>query len=76
MYNVVNVQGPLLKECIKELIPVTVFLINGFQLRGIITNFDTLVILLEAEGEQKMIYKHAISTIVPGRPVKINASET
>lgn len=75
MITSVNVQVPLLKECIKERIPVTVFLMNGFQLRGIITSFDALVIVVETNGTQQIIYKHAISTIAPSKPVMINNTE-
>ena len=49
--------------------PVTLFLVNGFQLRGLITGFDCFVVVLDSEGRQQIIYKHAISTIVPGRAV-------
>lgn len=72
----VNVQVPLLKECINGRIPVTVFLMNGFRLDGIITNFDTSVIVLEENGKQNMIYKHAISTVVPSTPVKIKNNDS
>lgn len=44
------------------------FLVNGFQLRGIITGFDCFVVILDSEGRQQVIYKHAISTIAPMRP--------
>lgn len=50
---------------------VTVFLMNGFQMRGIITGFDLFVILLQSEGKQQMIYKHAVSTIVPSTPLNM-----
>ena len=49
--------------------PVTLFLMNGFQLRGTITGFDSFVVVLVTDGKQQMIYKHAISTIVPERPL-------
>ena len=51
--------------------PLTVFLMNGFQLRGVITGFDAFVIVLQSEGKQQMIYKHAVSTIIPSIPVKL-----
>ena len=47
------------------------FLMNGYQLRGIITGFDAFVVVLTSEGRQQVIYKHAISTIVPERPVPL-----
>ena len=49
--------------------PVTVFLTNGFQMRGEIRGFDNFVVMVESDGKQQMIYKHAISTITPARPV-------
>ena len=52
-------------------IPVTLFLVNGFQLRGVITGFDCFVVVLESEGKQQVIYKHAISTIAPLRSIEL-----
>ena len=49
--------------------PTTIFLTNGFQMRGTISGFDNYVVMLESDGRQQMIYKHAISTICPLRPV-------
>ena len=74
MFEIVSTQNEILKECIKERTPVTIFFMNGFQLRGIITNFNMNVIVCEADGKQQMIYKHAISTIVPFRPLKSMAT--
>ena len=51
--------------------PVTMFLMNGFQMRGIITGFDPFVVVLDSDGKQQIIYKHAISTIVPERPISL-----
>ena len=51
-------------------LPVTLFLMNGFQLRGIITGYDNFVVVVVTDGKQQMIYKHAISTLVPIRPLK------
>lgn len=48
---------------------VTVFLVNGFQLRGVVTGFDSFTVVLDSEGKQQLIYKHAISTIVPAKPL-------
>ena len=53
----------------RERIIVTVFLVNGFQLRGTIRGFDSFVVFVDSEGKQQMIYKHAISTIAPSRTV-------
>ena len=65
-----TLQDAILKEVGKEKIPVTLFLMNGFQLRGIITGFDSCVVVLVTDGKQQMIYKHAISTLAPIRPLK------
>ena len=66
----INLQDAILKEVRRDKVPVTLFLMNGFQLRGIITGFDSFVVLLVTDGKQQMIYKHAISTLVPIRPLK------
>ncbi|MDR0839747.1 MAG: RNA chaperone Hfq [Oscillospiraceae bacterium] len=52
---------------------VTVFLVNGFQMRGTVTGFDSFTVVLDSEGKQQLIYKHAISTIIPSRPVNFAA---
>ena len=65
-----NLQEAILRECIKDKVPLTLFLMNGFQLRGIITGFDSFVVVLVSDGKQQMIYKHAISTLAPVRPLK------
>lgn len=54
---------------------VTMFLMNGYQLRGTITGFDAFVVVLTSEGRQQVIYKHAISTITPERPVALREEE-
>lgn len=53
----------------RERMPVTLFLMNGFQLRGVIRGFDSFVVMVDSEGKQQMIYKHAISTVTPSRPL-------
>ena len=65
-----NLQDIFLTKARKENVPVTLFLVNGFQLRGTIGGFDSFVVLLISEGKQQMIYKHAISTLVPIRPLR------
>ena len=65
-----NLQDAVLNELRREKIPVTLFLMNGFQLRGIITGFDSFVVVLVTDGKQQMIYKHAISTLAPIKPLK------
>ena len=70
MSEQMNLQDAILNEVRKEKIPLTLFLMNGFQLRGVITGFDSFVVVLVTEGKQMMIYKHAISTLAPIRPLK------
>ena len=74
MNEAINLQDAILKEVRRDKVPVTIFLMNGFQLRGIITGFDSFVVLLVTDGKQQMIYKHAISTLVPIRPLKAAAT--
>ena len=64
-------QDTFLNQARKERTPLTVFLVNGFQMRGIITGFDAFVIVLASEGRQQMIYKHAVSTIAPSVPLRL-----
>ena len=70
MSETYNLQDAILKEVRREKVPLTLFLMNGFQLRGIVTGYDSFVVVLMAEGKQMMIYKHAISTLAPVRPLK------
>ncbi len=70
MSEAMNLQDAILKEVIRERVPLTLFLMNGFQLRGIITGFDSFVVVLVSDGKQQMIYKHAISTLAPMKPLK------
>ena len=69
MQKVNNLQDIFLTKARKESVPVTLFLVNGCQLRGIITGFDCFVVVLDSEGRQQVIYKHAISTIAPARVI-------
>lgn len=55
----------------KENVPVTIFLVNGYQLKGVLRGFDNFTLILEADGKQQLVYKHAISTIAPFRPVQL-----
>ena len=70
MSDTINLQDAILKEVRRDKVPVTLFLMNGFQLRGTITGFDSFVVVLVTEGKQQMIYKHAISTLAPMKPLK------
>ena len=67
-----NYQDQFLNQTRKSRTLVTVFLMNGFQMRGVITGFDAFVILLQSDGKQQMIYKHAVSTMTPSVPVRLS----
>ncbi|HWO78045.1 MAG TPA: RNA chaperone Hfq [Bacillus sp. (in: firmicutes)] len=71
MKQPVNIQDQVLNQLRKEGIPVTVFLLNGFQIRGYIKGFDNFTVLFESEGKQQLVFKHAISTFAPQRNVTI-----
>ncbi len=73
MTDTMHLQDAILKEVIRDRVPLTLFLMNGFQLRGIITGFDSFVVVLVSDGKQQMIYKHAISTLAPMKPLKAAA---
>ena len=75
MSKTINLQDVLLNQLRKEKITTTLFLTNGFQLKGTIKGFDNFVVILESEGKQQMIYKHAISTLVPSKSVNLNTAE-
>ena len=70
MSDTMNLQEAILKEVCRDRVPVTMFLMNGFQLRGFVTGFDSFVVVLVSDGKQQMIYKHAISTLAPMKPLK------
>jgi host factor-I protein len=70
MTDTQNLQDAILSEVRRDKTPVTLFLMNGFQLRGIITGFDSFVVVLVSDGRQQMIYKHAISTLAPMKALK------
>ena len=67
-----NLQDTFLTKARRQNVPLTVFLVNGFQMRGVVRGFDPFVVLLESEGKQQMIYKHAISTIVPMQSIDLH----
>ena len=68
----INIQDTFLNLARKDNLPVTIFLTNGFQLRGMIKGFDNYIVILETEGKQQMVYKHAISTFVPAKNINLN----
>ncbi len=67
----INLQDLFLNTARKEKLTITIFLMNGFQLKGTVKGFDSYVVLFESEGKLSMVYKHAISTIQPSRPINI-----
>lgn len=69
----VNIQDTFLNLARRDNLPVTIFLTNGFQLRGLIKGFDNYIIILESEGKQQMVYKHAISTFVPAKNINLSS---
>ena len=73
MSEAINLQEAILKEVRRERVPVTLFLMNGFQLRGIVTGYDSFVVVLVSDGKQQMNYKHAISPLAPMKPLKAAA---
>ncbi|GKV55509.1 RNA-binding protein Hfq [Sporosarcina sp. NCCP-2222] len=70
-----NMQEVFLNSLRKNNTFVTVFLLNGFQLKGLVKSYDNYTVLLESDGKQQLIYKHAISTYVPSKPVILKEEE-
>ncbi len=76
MNKPLNLQDAFLNAARKAKTPVTIHVINGYQIKNaVITGYDSFVITVEAGGEQMMIYKHAVSTVTPSTPIAINAQE-
>ena len=71
MNKQLNLQDVFLNQARKEKILVTIILMNGFQFKGIVKGFDSYIVILECNGEQNLVYKHAISTLKPTRPIAI-----
>ncbi|QGT99430.1 RNA-binding protein Hfq [Candidatus Syntrophocurvum alkaliphilum] len=63
--NQINLQDAFLNQVRKEKIPVTIYLVNGFQIKGVVKGFDNFTVIIEVEQRQQLVYKHAISTIAP-----------
>ena len=66
-----NLQDVFLNQARKERISLTVFLVHGYQFKGIVKGFDSYIVILDCDGKQNVVYKHAISTISPVRPINI-----
>jgi host factor-I protein len=71
MQKGINLQDIFLNQVRKEKIQVTIYLTNGFQFKGLVKGFDNFTVILESENRQNLVYKHAISTIIPVRSVSI-----
>ena len=71
-----NLQDIVLNTLRKERSDVTVFLTNGFQIKGKIKGYDNFVLIVDSDGKQQMVYKHAVSTIVPVRPISIQITQS
>lgn len=71
-----NLQDAFLNAVRKTRTPLTIFLVNGVKLQGVVTWFDNFCLLLRREGQVQLVYKHAISTIMPGGPVSLFENET
>lgn len=69
---VVNLQDAFLNQIRKENILVTVYLVNGYQIKGYVKGFDNFTVVLENEGRQQMVYKHALSTVSPSRNINLS----
>ncbi|MFC0525022.1 RNA chaperone Hfq [Pontibacillus salicampi] len=72
MAQSVNIQDQFLNQLRKDHVQVTVFLTNGFQLRGVVKAFDNFTVLLETDGKQQLLFKHAISTFAPMKPISLD----
>lgn len=75
MNKSLNLQDVFLNQVRKEHVPVTIYLTNGFQLRGSVKGFDNYTVILDSEGKQQLVYKHAISTVSPMKVVNIIFNE-
>ncbi|MBR0354835.1 MAG: RNA chaperone Hfq [Oscillospiraceae bacterium] len=71
MQKAQNLQDLFLNQARRDRSQITMFLMNGFQLHGIVRGFDSFTVVLESDGKQQLIYKHAISTVVPPKPIPL-----
>ncbi len=76
MKSNMNIQDAFLNQVRKENVQITIFLMNGFQIRGNIKAFDNFTIVIESEGKQQLVYKHAISTFIPSRQINLQHNNT
>ena len=75
MQKTQNLQDAFLNQVRRDKSVVTVFLMNGFQMKGILKAFDGFTVILDSDGKQQLIYKHAISTITPPRPIELERND-
>ena len=75
MQKQANIQDTFLNQARKEKYLLTVFLMNGVQFKGYVRGFDSFTVVMEVEGRQRLVYKHALSTIVPDRNIDISLAE-
>jgi len=73
--QIINLQENFLNQARKENVPVTIHLVNGFQLKGMIRGFDQFTVVIDSMGRQQMVFKHAISTITPAKPLGTRVQE-
>ena len=71
-----NLQDNFLNQIRKENLLATVFLVNGYQIKGNIRSFDNFTILLDVDGKQQLVYKHAVSTVIPFRNISVSLTPT
>ena len=71
MQKRMDLQEQFLDQVRRERTGLTVFLMNGFQMRGVVTGYDDFTVVLECEGKQELVYKHAISTMIPVKPAEL-----
>jgi host factor-I protein len=75
MSKVICLQDAFLNQARKDHTSLTIYLTNGFQLKGVVKSFDNFTVLLDTEGKQQLVYKHAISTIIPAKPINLNLGD-
>ena len=75
MQRSANFQDYFLNQLRKDHQLATIFLVNGFQIKGVVRGFDDFTVMVETEGRQQLIYKHAVSTLIPSRPVAMEGKE-
>lgn len=75
MQKTANLQDAFLNKVRRDKVNLTVFLMNGFQMHGVIKSYDGFTVILDSDGKQQLIYKHAISTIIPPRPIDFSPED-